>query len=522
MAAARSILIKCGSTEIDGHAFCLGLERFGALFPDCSIQVTFLIKGASLRSRNVQRQHRGISLDICSLGELVDMYHTHKAAIPHDKVYALLGMCSDDIGESGLAPNYEPWEDLMRRLVKFILSDHVAVFSTTNEEMVIIKSKACVIGKVEKVSSHDIPGIKQNVEVKIFLAGGDYEVSQWDIPISAKSIQSGDMICYLQGALKPTIVRFHEDIFEIIVIAVAPPISVATPGPGYRDLLLFWDWGYSKRAKDFYDSHVRIFKPRLAESVLGVRGLSYSFTYRVNVGLALWDSEQWNRAEEHLHQVIKNHHEECRENEELVSNLLIDIGWTESSIESKRDQTPLSLAAQNGHVALVKLLLDTGKVEVDAKVHGDRTPLSLAAENGHVAVVLLLLKTGKVKVDARDAYHRTPLWLAAENGHFAVVKLLLDTRKVEFDVKDRYSRTPLQRAAENGRIAVVKLLLNTGKVEVDAKDYSHQTPLWSAAEHGTLTWSSSCSTKATSKLMRRISIITKRLYGRQLRMGTSP
>ncbi|KAL6228936.1 hypothetical protein BDW75DRAFT_235566 [Aspergillus navahoensis] len=59
-----------------------------------------------------------------------------------------------------------------------------------------------------------------------------------------------------------------------------------------------------------------------------------------------------------------------------------------------------------------------------AGVYG-KTPLSLAAENGHKAVVKLLLDSGKVDVDCKDSeYGRTPLSLAAENGHGAVVKLL--------------------------------------------------------------------------------------------------
>ena len=107
MAAARHISIMCGSVEVDGHAFCLGLDSLGTALEESMVQVTFLIRGAIFRSRQIQRDQGRLSLDICSLGELVDMYHAHKATRLHDKVYALLGMCSDNLRTAGLEPDYD-------------------------------------------------------------------------------------------------------------------------------------------------------------------------------------------------------------------------------------------------------------------------------------------------------------------------------------------------------------------------------------------------------------------------------
>ena len=92
--------------------------------------------------------------------------------------------------------------------------------------------------------------------------------------------------------------------------------------------------------------------------------------------------------------------------------------------EDKPRMSNLSLAAFNGHDAVVKLLLETGKVNADSKDGSGWTPLWWAAENGHEAVVKLLLEAGKVDADSKDRYGRTPLWWAAEKGHEAVVKLL--------------------------------------------------------------------------------------------------
>ncbi|KAF1958317.1 hypothetical protein CC80DRAFT_469265 [Byssothecium circinans] len=140
-----------------------------------------------------------------------------------------------------------------------------------------------------------------------------------------------------------------------------------------------------------------------------------------------------------------------------LSVRLIDRWVLES--DNWHAQTPLSLAAENGHEAVVKLLLSTGEVGVDVvDVHG-RTPLSRAAENGHEAVVKLLLDTGMVNVNAKDTNKKTPLSLAAKNGCEAVVKLLLDTGNVnDVNAKDKHAQTPLSLAAMNGHEAVVKLL----------------------------------------------------------------
>ncbi len=139
----------CGSTEIDGHVFSLGLDSLGRALEESTTQITFLIRGAIFRPRKMPRDQERLLLDICSLGELVDMYHTYKATRAHDKIYALLGMCSDDLREAGLEPNYDlEWKELIQRLVKFILGNQVSVRTWNDKEMVVINSKGYILGRV--------------------------------------------------------------------------------------------------------------------------------------------------------------------------------------------------------------------------------------------------------------------------------------------------------------------------------------------------------------------------------------
>ncbi|RTE69552.1 hypothetical protein BHE90_016067 [Fusarium euwallaceae] len=143
-------------------------------------------------------------------------------------------------------------------------------------------------------------------------------------------------------------------------------------------------------------------------------------------------------------------------------------------------QTPLWMAAANGHEAIVRLLLDRG-AHTEAADGPGRTPLSRAAANGHEAIVRLLLDRG-AHTEAADIDGGTPLWHAAGNGHEAIVRLLLD-RGADIEAADRRGRTPLLRAAENGHEAVVRLLLDRG-ADIEAADKKGRTPLWYAAANG--------------------------------------
>jgi len=86
------------------------------------------------------------------------------------------------------------------------------------------------------------------------------------------------------------------------------------------------------------------------------------------------------------------------------------------------NHTPLQLACQGGHHAIVKALLAAG---ASRTAHDNRSVSCLhsAAQEGHLACATMLIgrsenqKMSPAEIDARDSKGRTPLFMAARFGH---------------------------------------------------------------------------------------------------------
>ncbi|KAK3946515.1 heterokaryon incompatibility protein-domain-containing protein [Pseudoneurospora amorphoporcata] len=515
VAAARHILIKCGSAEIDGFAFCSGLDALklsNELRADLRariLSVTYLIRGAIFRPKYATSQSDNFSLDIRPLGELIEMYYTREATDRRDKVYALLGMSSDNPTAAGLFADYDiSWKQLFNKLIYFLLPKLVSVDLSDDKEIAVIEGKGCILGEVSSVERNATWDDRQDVAITwrnapSYICVKEVWGSSWTLPTTVKSVQKGDVICLLQGASRLTVLRPYNDHWAVIMIAVSPAgDSQATTGDIKwsellqsitvfpHNFLLIWDWDIDLNKQQDKNNH-DYFASIPEHSKTGLEGCRNAATRIRNVRLALQEVKQYGVA-------VKNLREETAVLERALrslSNLKKTCLGPEDSekedaeetivnqlIEDKGQWTLLCLAAGNGHETVVKLLLDTGKVNLHREEL--RTALWLAEQKGYKAIVNILLDTGKVDADPEDGAGRTALYWAAENGHEAVVKLLLDTGKVDADAKDGAGRTALYWAARNGHEAVVKLLLDTGKVDADAKDWDGRT----AAVYGGAEW----------------------------------
>ncbi len=101
------------------------------------------------------------------------------------------------------------------------------------------------------------------------------------------------------------------------------------------------------------------------------------------------------------------------------------------------------------------------RVYVNKRWHDDgMTALQIAAENGHLEVVKRLLDDGAV-VNMEDEQGLTSLHYAAKNGHLEVVKSLLDAG-AEVNRKDNQGETALDYALNSGQEEVGLVLIEAG------------------------------------------------------------
>lgn len=173
------------------------------------------------------------------LGELLDMYHDYQASKRHDKIFALLGMCSDDAEQAGLSPDYQiSWRELLARAVRLMLGDEAEICTWHDRELALIRSRMRVLGQVISVQSRT-----EDRQTFCFKDTSHEEHTKF-LSVGAKEIVEGDIICHLQGAPTASIVRAHGDYLTVIMIGA--PIKdtfVKRTSPKFETkVVVLWNW----------------------------------------------------------------------------------------------------------------------------------------------------------------------------------------------------------------------------------------------------------------------------------------
>lgn len=296
-------------------------------YPDLESMIgpaIYLIRHTIFHPEKATNESGIFSLNIRPLGELIDMYHTREAFDPRDKVYALLGIGSDNTSSDRLSPNYEIlWKDLFQQLVKSLLSEQTSVVTWDGEEIALIESKGCVLGEVSAVERDGMWDNRWNVDIASkntseYLGPERKWSARWTLQSLAKPIRKGDLICLLEGAPKATVIRLCEDFCTVIAIAVTPMEDERTERTDInwpdllrsitifpRDFLLVWDWEQARGGLEDGENNECFINSRVPKHAKTELDNRLDKTARLqNIGLLLGDSEKYEELVKNLRKVM--------------------------------------------------------------------------------------------------------------------------------------------------------------------------------------------------------------------------
>ena len=157
---------------------------------------------------------------------------------------------------------------------------------------------------------------------------------------------------------------------------------------------------------------------------------------------------------------------------------------------SKTGRTPLHMCSSCGHVGILEYLLSSAKQHVDPKEMDhvvnctDKrkwTPFHSACNKGHLKAAKIL-RQYEAKIDAKISIGRNALHLSCFNGHKSIAEFLLQ-EKINLRDEDEEGWTALHLAAQEGKIDVVRLLLSKG-ADPNIKAKNGRIALHLAAMHG--------------------------------------
>jgi ankyrin repeat protein len=524
--AARHVLIMCGSTVIDGYAFCLGLQSLNLSYESCpDLQnlirsVTYLIRDSIFRPKYATSLSGEVSLGTHPLGELIEMYHTREATDCRDKIFALLGMSSDDPSAAGLLPNYKiSWGELLEQLVRFLLGEQVSVKTWVHREMAVIKSKGCILGKVFSVDAdHDD---RQRVVITSKDAAGHLGPERkWTLQPSAKSVQVNDIVCFLHGAPKSTIIRLCKDHFVVVMIAVASLEDIGTESTSVRqpeqpiasfphDFLLVWDWERSQgksQSGEEYETWVKSRVPNHSRTELKLSTTkqgnhSDKLTRLRNVTLILEEAEAeeglretmegCERAfgKEHLHTLtlmdklalIYRRKEQWREAEELLEQAIQTRRRVQGTDHADTLSSMDNLAAtyrDHGRCTKAKLVARTDifSREGDCSQITKEGVVQIARSFDEEEMRILLEQ--RAYVNAQGGIFGTAIQAALAKGEEVIVIMLLE-KGVDINAQGGIFGNALPAASAKGKEEIIATLLAKG-ADVNAQGRIFGNALYTA------------------------------------------
>ncbi|KAK0472466.1 hypothetical protein IW261DRAFT_1570822 [Armillaria novae-zelandiae] len=161
----------------------------------------------------------------------------------------------------------------------------------------------------------------------------------------------------------------------------------------------------------------------------------------------------------------------------------VDVNQTDPE---RRYRTPLMEAARNGHPEVVRAILKSERMDSLNKVcENGASALFWAVWGGHSGVVRILLAQPDIEATTWDENYESPLMVAAGRGHTDIVRMFLEREDINLDAPSFVTQqTALRYAADTGHDHIVEMLLKTGRVDVNSQDWHGFMALAGAAKEG--------------------------------------
>ena len=146
--------------------------------------------------------------------------------------------------------------------------------------------------------------------------------------------------------------------------------------------------------------------------------------------------------------------------------------------------TPLNVAASNGHTSIVIYLIDVFGCNASTRGHRNQTILHQACGGGYAELTEVLVAKYNLDPMSVDDYGDTPLHLAALYGKENAVNYLITKYNCPVDCRNKYGETPLHYACQKGHLIVVEMLVSKDETLLLSANKDGNTPQHISAKFG--------------------------------------